>query len=303
MPAHFPRDDWALARFDGTALYEHADPRRGEHPDWGTLVFNFGRNEVRNFLVANALYWVEEFHIDGLRVDAVASMLYLDYSRRDGRVDPQPVRRPREPRGRSPSCASSTRLVHGDYPGVIIVAEESTAWPGVSRPDLRPGGSASASSGTWAGCTTPWTTCSKDPVYRRYHHHQLTFGLLYAWSENFVLPLSHDEVVHGKGSLLGKMPGDRWQQFANLRALLRAGCGRIPARSCSSWAASSASGRSGPTSGRSTGTCSTTPSTAGCSAWSRTSAPATWRAPPSGSATTDPRASAGSTPATATRTS
>ena len=218
VPAHFPRDDWALARFDGTGLYEHIDPRRGAHPDWGTLIFNFGRNEVRNFLIANARYWIEEFHVDGLRVDAVASMLYLDYSRREGEWLPN------RHGGRENLEAISflrefNEVVHADYPGVITAAEESTAWPGVSRPTVSGG----------LGFTFKWNMgwmhdtldyFGKDPVFRRYHHHQLTFAFLYAWSENFVLPLSHDEVVHGKASLLGRMPGDRWQQFANLRALL-----------------------------------------------------------------------------------
>jgi 1,4-alpha-glucan branching enzyme len=217
VPAHFPRDEWALARFDGTALYEHADPRRGAQPDWGTLVFNFGRNEVRNFLVANALYWVEEFHIDGLRVDAVASMLYLDYSRKPGQWLPN------EYGGRENLEAIAfirefNDQLHERFAGVMTIAEESTAWPAVSRP--------TASGGL--GFTFKWNMgwmhdtldyISKDPVFRRYHHQQLTFGVWYAWAENFILPLSHDEVVHLKRSLIGKTPGDRWQQFANLRAL------------------------------------------------------------------------------------
>jgi 1,4-alpha-glucan branching enzyme len=217
VPGHFPKDDWALARFDGTALYEHADPRRGEQPDWGTLIFNFGRNEVRNFLIANARYWIEEFHIDGLRVDAVASMLYLDYSRQPGEWLPNQY-------GGNENLEAIAFLrrfneaIHGDYPGVISIAEESTAWPGVSRPTYSGG----------LGFTFKWNMgwmhdtleyMNKDPIYRRYHHDRMTFGFLYAWTENFVLPLSHDEVVHGKGSLLSRMSGDRWQQFANLRAL------------------------------------------------------------------------------------
>ena len=218
VPAHFPRDDWALARFDGTALYEHADPRRGAHPDWGTLVFNFGRNEVRNFLLANALYWLREYHADGLRVDAVASMLYLDYSRKAGRVDPEPVRRARGPRGDRVPAGAQRRSCTAREPGVISAAEESTAWPGVSRPTYLGGlGFGFKWNMGWMHDTLGYF--QHDPIHRRYHHHELTFSLIYAFTENFILPLSHDEVVHGKGSLLDKMPGDRWQKLANLRSL------------------------------------------------------------------------------------
>jgi len=217
VPAHFPRDDWALARFDGSALYEHSDPRRGAHPDWGTLVFNLGRNEVRNFLIANALFWLHEYHADGIRVDAVASMLYRDYSRRAGEWIPNEFGG-REDLEAVAFLKECNELLYGREPGIVTVAEESTAWPGVSRPTYLGGlGFGAKWNMGWMHDTLAYY--EHDPIHRRHHHHELTFSLLYAFSENFILPLSHDEVVHGKGSLIAKMPGDRWQQFANLRTL------------------------------------------------------------------------------------
>jgi len=217
VPAHFPRDDWALATFDGTALYEHADPRRGAHPDWGTLVFNLARTEVRNFLLANALYWVREHHADGLRVDAVASMLYLDYSRKAGQWVPN-KHGGREDLDSVSFLKEMNEALYAREPGIISAAEESTAWPGVSAPTYAGGlGFGFKWNMGWMHDTLSYF--QKDPVYRRFHHHTLTFSLMYAFSENFILPLSHDEVVHGKKSLLDKMPGDRWQKFANLRAM------------------------------------------------------------------------------------
>jgi 1,4-alpha-glucan branching enzyme len=218
VPAHFPKDAWALARFDGTALYEHADPRRAEHPDWGSLIFNYGRNEVRNFLIASALYWLEQFHLDGLRVDAVASMLYLDYSRQPGQWVPNRFGG-NEDLEAIEFLKELNTIVYAKHPTAITVAEESTAWPGVSRPVYLGGlGFGFKWNMGWMHDTLEYI--SKDPVYRRFHHHQLTFALMYAFSENFILPISHDEVVHGKGSLLGKMPGDAWRRLANLRAYL-----------------------------------------------------------------------------------
>ena len=218
VPAHFPKDDWALARFDGTALYEHSDPRRGEHPDWGTMIFDFGRNEVRNFLVANALYWIEEFHIDGLRVDAVASMLYLDYSREGDNWLPNQYGG-RENLDAIKFLQETNATVYKRNPGIMMIAEESTSWGGVSAPTDGGGlGFGFKWNMGWMHDTLQYI--EKDPMYRKYHHGELTFSMLYAYDEKFVLPISHDEVVHGKGSLLAKMPGDRWQQLANLRVFL-----------------------------------------------------------------------------------
>ena len=217
VPAHFPKDEWSLGRFDGSALYEDPDPLRGEHPDWGTYVFNFGRAEVRNFLVANATYWLEEFHVDGLRVDAVASMLYLDYSREHGQW------RPNRYGGRENLEAISflqeaNATAYRRTPGILMIAEESTAWPGVTRPTENGGlGFGLKWNMGWMNDTLRYM--QETPINRRYHHNELTFSLVYAFSEQFVLPLSHDEVVHGKGSIYGRMPGDHWQRLAGCRAL------------------------------------------------------------------------------------
>ncbi|WP_241384067.1 1,4-alpha-glucan branching protein GlgB [Rhodococcus sp. CH91] len=218
VPAHFPKDEWALARFDGSPQYEHPDPHRGEQLDWGTYVFDYGRPEVRNFLVANALYWIEEFHIDGLRVDAVASMLYLDYSRPEGGWTPN-IYGGRENLEAVAFLQELNATVHKHYPGIVTVAEESTSWPGVTRP-TNVGG---------LGFTMKWNMgwmhdtlgyLGRDPVHRTFHHHEITFSLVYAWSENFVLPISHDEVVHGKGTLWTRLPGDDATRAAGLRSML-----------------------------------------------------------------------------------
>ena len=217
VPGHFPKDAHALARFDGTALYEHEDPRQGEHRDWGTLIFNYGRNEVRNFLMANALFWLHEYHADGLRVDAVASMLYLDYSRHEGEWVPNRFGG-RENLEAIEFIRQMNTLTHAEHPGSITIAEESTAWPSVSRPTYVGGlGFTYKWNMGWMNDILEYVTL--DPVHRRWHHNHLTFSLLYAFTENFILPFSHDEVVHGKGSMFGKIPGDDWQKAATLRAL------------------------------------------------------------------------------------
>jgi 1,4-alpha-glucan branching enzyme len=218
VPAHFPKDDFALRRFDGTALYEHEDPRRGEHPDWGTLVFDYGRREVRNFLVANALYWLHEFHVDALRVDAVASMLYLDYSRKPGEWIPN-RHGGREHLEAIDFLKEVNALVPEEAPGAFTVAEESTAFPGVTA-SVAKGGLGFAFKWNMGWMHDTLSYFGREPVHRRYHQDELSFAMVYEYSERFVNPLSHDEVVHGKGSLLEKMPGDLWQKFANLRALL-----------------------------------------------------------------------------------
>jgi 1,4-alpha-glucan branching enzyme len=269
VPAHFPTDSHGLANFDGTPLYEHADPREGFHQDWNTLIYNFGRHEVCNYLIANALYWVERFGVDGLRVDAVASMLYRDYSRAEGQWLPNRY----GGRENLEAMAFLRRLNHTigtECPGALMMAEESTSFPGVSRPpspDLQGGGLGFHEKWNMGWMNDSLRYFARDPVHRSHHHHELTFGLVYAFSENFVLPLSHDEVVHGKGSLLGRMPGDDWQRFAGLRSLYG---GVSRARSCCSWAASWPSPGNGRPRAACPGSCSTIRAMPACSGWCAT---------------------------------
>jgi 1,4-alpha-glucan branching enzyme len=246
VPAHFPRDPHGLVYFDGTHLYEHADPRQGEHIDWDTLIFNYGRDEVANFLINSALFWLDRYHIDGLRVDAVASMLYLDYARQPGEWIPN-IYGGKENLEAIAFLKRCNEVIYRYYPDVTTIAEEPTAWPMVSRPtDVGGLGFGFKWNMGWMHDVLDYM--SKDPVYRKYHQNNLTFGLLYAWHENFILPLSHDEVVHQKRSLRRKMPGDDWQGFANLRLLYAFMYGR-PGKNCCSWAESSARPRSGTTTG------------------------------------------------------
>ena len=300
VPSHFPTDEFALGYFDGTHLFEHADPRQGFHPDWSSFIFNYSRKEVQSFLLSSALFWLETYHIDGIRVDAVASMLYLDYSRKEGEWIPNQW-------GGNENVEAIDFLrrlnteIYAAYPDVQTFAEESTAWPMVSRPAYIGGlGFGFKWDMGWMNDTLRYM--SEEPVNRKYHHDQLTFRSVYAFAENYCMPLSHDEVVHGKGALLDKMPGDDWQRRANLR-LLWGTCSPSPARSCSSWAASSDRNASGTTTSAWTGTSSRTRGTPGCSGGCPTSPACTGANRHCTSWTRTPRASSGSTHPTGSRAS
>ena len=301
VPAHFPRDEWALAKFDGTTLYEHADPRRGEQPDWGTLVFDFGRREVRNFLVANALYWVEEFHVDGLRVDAVTSMLYLDFSRPEGQWLPN-VHGGRENLDAVAFLQEMNATVYRNHPGVVTIAEESTAWPGVTRPTHLDGlGFGFKWNMGWMHDTLDYI--GRDPVDRGLHHDKMTLSLTYAFTENFVLPLSPRRGRARQGLAVGADAGRRVEQGRRHQGVAGASCGRIRASRCCFRAASSARNASGPSRGRWTGTCSSSRCTAGSSRWWASSTAPTASTRRSGRATAPRRASPGSKPTTRRATS
>ncbi len=295
VPAHFATDDWALRRFDGTPLYEHADPARGEHREWGSLIFDFGRSEVRNFLVANAVFWLEEFHADGLRVDGVASMLYLDYSREEGEWTPN-IHGGRENLEAVAFLQEFNATCYKRVPGVVTIAEESTAWPGVTRP-THVGGLGFGFKWNMGWMHDSLGYVENDPIHRQYHHHQMTFSMMYAYAENYVLPISHDEVVHGKGSMLRKMPGDRWKQLANLRAYLAymwAHPGKQLIFMGSSWPRSP----SGPRAASWTGGCSSTLSIAACTPSSAISTGCMPTTPHCGHSTRTRPDSRGSTPTT-----